>query len=94
MNPDAANGSLVIAGHKTSVGLGAAFWQATKEIAWARESDLSDLGAERNTARCDKNLSLASVRPLPAIFACNRRRADMRDNRIDRGADSSERAYT
>jgi hypothetical protein len=90
---DVANGSLVIAGHNPSVGLGDAFWQATKEIAWARESALSGLGAERNTAPCDKNLSLASVRPLPIIFACHRCRADMPDNRVDRGLDSPEQAY-
>jgi predicted DNA-binding ribbon-helix-helix protein len=94
MNWDVANGSVVIAGHKTSVGLGDAFWQATKEIAWARESALSGLGAERDMAPCDKNLSLASVRPLPTIFACNRRCADMRDSRIDRRLDSPERAYS
>jgi hypothetical protein len=93
MNWDVANGSVVITGHNARVGLGDAFWQATKEITWARESALSDLGAERDMAPCGKNLSLASVRPLPTIFACNRRRADMRDDRIDRGLDSLARAY-
>jgi predicted DNA-binding ribbon-helix-helix protein len=61
MNWDIAKVSEVITRHNTGVGLCDAFWQATKEIAWARESDLSGLGAERDMASCDKNLSLAFV---------------------------------
>jgi predicted DNA-binding ribbon-helix-helix protein len=56
MKSDVANGSGVIGGHQTSVSLGHAFWQATKRIAWARESTLSGLGAGRNM-RCDRDLA-------------------------------------
>jgi hypothetical protein len=93
MNWGVANGPVVIAGHNTSVVLRDAFWRATKEITWARESGLSDLGAARNMAPCDKNLSLASVQPLPNGFACNRGRAGMRHDRSDRGLHLPQQAY-
>lgn len=51
--------SIVIAGHKTSVSLEDAFWNALKEIANAREMTLSDLVATIDTDRHHGNLSSA-----------------------------------
>ena len=51
--------SIVIAGHKTSVSLEDAFWQALKEIAIARNLTLSDLVASIDTDRRHGNLSSA-----------------------------------
>lgn len=51
--------SIVIAGHKTSVSLEDAFWEALKEIAGARRLTLSDLVATIDSARTQGNLSSA-----------------------------------
>ena len=51
--------SIVIAGHKTSVSLEDAFWNALKEIAGERDPTLSDLVASIDTARELGNLSSA-----------------------------------
>jgi predicted DNA-binding ribbon-helix-helix protein len=51
--------SIVIAGHKTSVSLEDAFWNALKEIAGERDATLSDLVASIDTARELGNLSSA-----------------------------------
>jgi len=51
--------SIVIAGHKTSVSLEDAFWQALKEIAIARNMTLSDQVAAIDTERRHGNLSSA-----------------------------------
>jgi predicted DNA-binding ribbon-helix-helix protein len=51
--------SIVIAGHKTSVSLEDAFWQALKDIAIARNLTLSDLVATIDTERRHGNLSSA-----------------------------------
>jgi predicted DNA-binding ribbon-helix-helix protein len=51
--------SIVIAGHKTSVSLEDAFWQALKEIASGREATLSDVVASIDTVRSHGNLSSA-----------------------------------
>jgi predicted DNA-binding ribbon-helix-helix protein len=51
--------SIVIAGHKTSVSLEDAFWEALKEIAASRIKTLSDLVAEIDTGRPHGNLSSA-----------------------------------
>jgi predicted DNA-binding ribbon-helix-helix protein len=51
--------SIIIAGHKTSVSLGDAFWQGLKEIAGARNATLSDLVATIDTERELSNLSSA-----------------------------------
>ena len=51
--------SIVIAGHKTSVSLEDAFWQALKEIAFARHTTLSDLVATIDSGRQHRNLSSA-----------------------------------
>jgi len=51
--------SIVIAGHKTSVSLEDAFWEALKEIAGSRRLTLSDLVATIDSARTQGNLSSA-----------------------------------
>ncbi|MGQ3674088.1 ribbon-helix-helix domain-containing protein [Xanthobacter sp. TB0139] len=51
--------SIVIAGHKTSVSLEDAFWEALKEIAASRRLTLSDLVASIDAARSQGNLSSA-----------------------------------
>lgn len=51
--------SIVIAGHKTSVSLEDAFWDALKEIASHRRLTLSDLVATIDSGRNQGNLSSA-----------------------------------
>ena len=51
--------SIVIAGHKTSVSLEDAFWDALKEIAARRNVTLSDLVASIDASRSQGNLSSA-----------------------------------
>jgi predicted DNA-binding ribbon-helix-helix protein len=51
--------SIVIAGHKTSVSLEDAFWDALKEIAGDRDITLSDLVAGIDSQRRHGNLSSA-----------------------------------
>jgi predicted DNA-binding ribbon-helix-helix protein len=51
--------SIVIAGHKTSVSLEDAFWEALKEIASRRKITLSDLVASIDSSRTQGNLSSA-----------------------------------
>jgi predicted DNA-binding ribbon-helix-helix protein len=51
--------SIVIAGHKTSVSLEDAFWDALKEIAAQRKATLSDLVASIDSTRAQGNLSSA-----------------------------------
>jgi len=51
--------SIVIAGHKTSVSLEDAFWDALKEIASRRKITLSDLVASIDSSRTQGNLSSA-----------------------------------
>lgn len=51
--------SIVIAGHKTSVSLEDAFWDALKEIASGRRLTLSDLVATIDSSRSQGNLSSA-----------------------------------
>jgi predicted DNA-binding ribbon-helix-helix protein len=58
-NSPVIKGSIVIAGHKTSVSLEDAFRAALKEIAIGRNKTLSDLVAEIDIGRPQGNLSLA-----------------------------------
>jgi predicted DNA-binding ribbon-helix-helix protein len=51
--------SIVIAGHKTSVSLEDAFWNALKEIAAVRHMTLSELVASIDSGRQHRNLSSA-----------------------------------
>jgi predicted DNA-binding ribbon-helix-helix protein len=59
MNSLVIKRSIVIAGHKTSVSLEDAFWQALKEIAAARRVSLTELIAAIDGSRRDGNLSSA-----------------------------------
>ena len=49
--------NIVIDGHKTSVSLEDAFWNALKEIAYTRQTMLSELVAHIDSARKQRNLS-------------------------------------
>jgi predicted DNA-binding ribbon-helix-helix protein len=51
--------SLTIAGHRTSLSLEAAFWQAAKEIAAAQNISLARLIGQIDKARGASNLSSA-----------------------------------
>jgi predicted DNA-binding ribbon-helix-helix protein len=51
--------SIVIAGHKTSVSIEAAFWTALKDIAASRQQTLSDLVGAIDAERKQGNLSSA-----------------------------------
>ena len=51
--------SVVLAGHKTSVSLEDAFWQALKDIATSRRTTLSDLISSIDIGRDHGNLSSA-----------------------------------
>jgi predicted DNA-binding ribbon-helix-helix protein len=51
--------SIVIAGHKTSVSLEAAFWTALKDIAAGRQQAVSDLVGAIDAERKQGNLSSA-----------------------------------
>jgi predicted DNA-binding ribbon-helix-helix protein len=51
--------SIVIAGHKTSVSLEDAFWDAQKEIASTRDVTLSEVVANIDALRNQGNLSSA-----------------------------------
>ena len=51
--------SIVIGGHKTSVSLEEAFWNAVKEISGARDKTLSELVSEIDSNRQQGNLSSA-----------------------------------
>ena len=51
--------SIVIAHHKTSVSLEDAFWKGLKEIAGARDVNLSDLVTQVDSERQQGNLSSA-----------------------------------
>jgi predicted DNA-binding ribbon-helix-helix protein len=51
--------SIVIAGHKTSVSLEDAFWEALKEIATVRNATLSEVVASIDASRSQGNLSSA-----------------------------------
>jgi predicted DNA-binding ribbon-helix-helix protein len=51
--------SIVIAGHKTSVSLEDAFWEALKEIATVRNATLSEVVAGIDASRSQGNLSSA-----------------------------------
>jgi predicted DNA-binding ribbon-helix-helix protein len=51
--------SIVIAGHKTSVSLEAAFWITLKDIAASRQQTLSDLVGAIDAERKQGNLSSA-----------------------------------
>jgi predicted DNA-binding ribbon-helix-helix protein len=51
--------SVVIAGHKTSITLEDAFWNALKEIAAARQRTVGELMADIDAARESGNLSSA-----------------------------------
>jgi len=68
-----AKRSIVIGGHKTSVSLEDAFWSALKEIATARNQNVSHLVAEIDRSRGHDSGNLSSALRL---FVLNYYRAD------------------
>jgi predicted DNA-binding ribbon-helix-helix protein len=56
---DLAKHSLVIAGHRTSISLERAFWDALRNIAEERQSSIAALVAGVDAERGDANLSSA-----------------------------------
>jgi predicted DNA-binding ribbon-helix-helix protein len=61
--------SIVLAGHKTSVSLEDAFWQALKEIARARNTTLSEIVAAIDDKQRQGNLS-SSIRLFVLEYYC------------------------
>ena len=66
--------SLTLRGHRTSVSLEAAFWQAFREIAAERGQSLNDLAAEVDGARAAETGLASAIR----VFVLNRYRAAAR----------------
>ena len=60
MKSSATKRNIVIDGHKTSVSLEDAFWNALKEIAYTRQTTLSELVAHIDSVRKQRNLSSLS----------------------------------
>ena len=59
MKPPDVKRSVVVDGHKTSVSLEDAFWDALKEIATVRSATLSEVVAGIDASRSQGNLSSA-----------------------------------
>jgi len=78
--------SIVIGGHKTSVSLEHAFWQALKEIAILRNMSLSELVMTIDATRSG-NLSSA-IRLFVLEFSQNQIEA-ARDTKVARSADAA-----
>jgi predicted DNA-binding ribbon-helix-helix protein len=72
--------SIVVAGHKTSVSLEDAFWNALKEIAKARNVTLSDLVATIDSERRHDNLS-STIR-LFVLEVYRKQLFDLKEGRI------------
>jgi predicted DNA-binding ribbon-helix-helix protein len=72
--------SIVVAGHKTSVSLENAFWNALKEIAGGRNVTLSDLVAAIDSERQHENLSSA-IRLFVLGVYC-KQLSDLKEGRI------------
>ena len=75
--------SIIIAGHKTSVSLEEAFWDALKEIAYARHVTVSELVALIDSERQRYNLSSA-IRLFVLGFYPDRPTADAARGRVGR----------
>ncbi len=72
--------SIVVSGHKTSVSLEDAFWNALKEIAKARNVTLSDLVATIDSERQHDNLS-STIR-LFVLEVYRKQLFDLKEGRI------------
>jgi predicted DNA-binding ribbon-helix-helix protein len=72
--------SIVVSGHKTSVSLEDAFWNALKEIAKARNVTLSDLVAAIDSERQHDNLS-STIR-LFVLEVYRKQLFDLKEGRI------------
>jgi predicted DNA-binding ribbon-helix-helix protein len=72
--------SIVVSGHKTSVSLEDAFWNALKEIAKARNVTLSELVATIDSERHHENLS-STIR-LFVLDVYRKQLSDLKEGRI------------
>ena len=72
--------SIVVSGHKTSVSLEDAFWNALKEIAKARNVTLSELVATIDSERQHENLS-STIR-LFVLDVYHKQLSDLKEGRI------------
>ena len=72
--------SIVVSGHKTSVSLEDAFWNALKEIAKGRNVTLSDLVATIDSGRQHDNLS-STIR-LFVLEVYRKQLFDLKEGRI------------
>jgi predicted DNA-binding ribbon-helix-helix protein len=72
--------SIVVSGHKTSVSLEDAFWNALKEIAKARNVTVSELVDTINSEREHENLS-STIR-LFVLGAYRKQLSDLKEGRI------------
>jgi predicted DNA-binding ribbon-helix-helix protein len=72
--------SIVVSGHKTSVSLEDAFWNALKEIAKARNVTVSELVDTINSERQHENLS-STIR-LFVLGAYRKQLSDLKEGRI------------
>ena len=72
--------SIVVSGHKTSVSLEDAFWNALKEIAKVRNVTVSELVDTINSERQHENLS-STIR-LFVLGAYRKQLSDLKEGRI------------
>ncbi|UVO27054.1 ribbon-helix-helix domain-containing protein [Bradyrhizobium arachidis] len=73
--------SIIIAGHKTSVSLEAAFWNGLKEISGLRNMTLSELVGEIDSNRPRSNLSSA-IRVFVLDYFKNRATATKPEQKV------------
>ena len=75
--------NIVIDGHKTSVSLEDAFWNALKEIAYTRQTTLSELVAHIDSVRKQRNLSsLSSLSSAIRLFVLEHFRSQDKQTQI------------
>ena len=72
--------SIVVAGHKTSVSLEDAFWNALKEIAKGRNITLSDLVGAIDSERQHENLS-STIRVF-VLGVYKKQLSDLKEGRV------------
>jgi predicted DNA-binding ribbon-helix-helix protein len=73
--------SIVVAGHKTSISLEDAFWNALKEIAKARNVTLSHLVGAIDSERQHENENLSSAIRLFVLGVYRKQLSDLKEER-------------
>ena len=75
--------NIVIDGHKTSVSLEDAFWNALKEIAYTKQTTLSELVAHIDSVRKQRDLSsLSSLSSAIRLFVLEHFRSQHKQTQI------------